>query len=133
MFIQHSYACPGPHILQPPPWEEAQSRCSSTVSDRAGSEEEERGTSTPQPIDFNAPPKLTAARPFNWPTAPPTADAGMPIWTQMDSLCDKAACPVAPGPTQVREGGAGAGAEAEAEAACLRRRMGGALGWRVPA
>ena len=61
------------------------------------------------------------------------ATEGMPIWTQIDSLCDKAACPVAPGPTQVREGGAGAGAEAEAEAACLRRRMVGALGWRVPA
>ncbi|PRW51093.1 phosphatidylglycerol phosphatidylinositol transfer [Chlorella sorokiniana] len=28
--------------------------------------------------------------------------AGMPIWTQMDNLCDKADCPVKQGPTQVR-------------------------------
>jgi hypothetical protein len=28
--------------------------------------------------------------------------AGMPIWTQLDNLCEKTDCPVAPGPTEVR-------------------------------
>jgi hypothetical protein len=28
--------------------------------------------------------------------------AGVPIWTQLDDLCDKAACPISAGPTEVR-------------------------------
>lgn len=28
--------------------------------------------------------------------------AGMPIWTQLDNLCEKTDCPIAPGPTEAR-------------------------------
>ena len=45
--------------------------------------------------------------------------AGLPIWTQVDSLCDKADCPIKKGPTEVGGAARAVAAAAAAECCCV--------------